>query len=65
MALEDLRRASKRGRFANTLEWAYWPQMEVLRYLKNRSKSLSIHPFDEAIKIDPNCRILYRKGLEN
>src|ERR1017187_6617245 len=43
MAHEDLRRASKRGRFANTLEWAYWPQMEVLRYLKNRSKSLSIH----------------------
>jgi predicted nucleotidyltransferase len=65
MALEDLRRASKRGRFANTLEWAYWPQMEVLRYLKNRSKSVSIHPFDEAIKIDPNCRILYRKRLEN
>jgi hypothetical protein len=62
MAHEDLRRASKRGRFANTLEWAYWPQMEVLRYLKNRSKSLSIHSFDEAVKIDPNCRILYRMG---
>jgi hypothetical protein len=65
MALEDLRRASKGGRFANTLEWAYWPQMEVLRYLKSRSKGLSIHPFDEAIKIDPNCRILYRKGPDN
>ncbi len=62
MALEDLRRLTKRGRFANTLEWAYWPQMEVLRYLKNRSKGLSIHPFDEAIKIDLNCRILYRRG---
>ena len=61
MALEDLRRLTKRGRFANTLEWAYWPQMEVLRYLKNRSKGLSIHPFDEAIKIDLNCRILYRR----
>ena len=45
MARESLRRASKRGRFANTLEWAYWPQMEVLRYLKNRSRSLSIHLF--------------------
>jgi predicted nucleotidyltransferase len=65
MAHENLRRACKRGRFANTLEWAYWPQMEVLRYLKNRSKTLSIHSFDEAVKIDPNCRILYRKGAEN
>ncbi len=65
IALEELRRETKRGRFANTLERAYWPQMEVLRYLKNRSKSLSIHPIAEAMKIDPNCRILYRKGQEN
>ena len=65
LAHEDLRRASKRGRFANTLEWAYWPQMEVLRYLKNRSKSLSIHSFDEAVKIDPNCKILYRRDRQN
>jgi predicted nucleotidyltransferase len=59
--LENLRRETKRGRFANTLEWAYWPQLEVLKYLKNHSKSLSIHPFDEAIKIDSNYRILYDK----
>jgi hypothetical protein len=65
LAHEDLRRASKRGRFANTLEWAYWPQMEVLRYMKNRSKSLSIHSFDEAVKIDPNCKILYRRDRQN
>ena len=32
----------------------------ISQYLWSRSKSLSIHPFDEAIKIDPNCRILYR-----
>jgi hypothetical protein len=65
LAHEDLRRASKRGRFANTLEWAYWPQMEVLRHMKNRSKSLSIHSFDEAVKIDPNCKILYRRDRQN
>jgi hypothetical protein len=29
MAHEDLRRESQRGRCANTLEWAYWPQMEA------------------------------------
>ncbi len=27
MALENLRRETRRGRFANTLEWAYWPQL--------------------------------------
>jgi hypothetical protein len=63
-AHEDIRR-NMRGRFGNTLEWAYWPQLEVLRYLKNRSKSLPIHTFEEAIKIDPKCRILYRREPEN
>lgn len=42
MAHENLRRASKRGRFANTLEWAYWPQMEVLRYLTRVQNSFAV-----------------------
>jgi predicted nucleotidyltransferase len=42
--LEDERRAS-RGSFINTLEWAAWPKLEVLKKLKSRSRGLSIQDF--------------------
>ena len=39
--LEDERR-KKKGWFTNTSEWAAWPNVEVLRKLKSRSRGLSI-----------------------
>src|ERR1035441_1298327 len=34
---EQERRELRRSRFASTIEWAYWPEFEVLRFLKSRS----------------------------
>jgi len=39
--LEDERRSNK-GAFRNTVEWAAWPKLEVLKKLKARSRGLSI-----------------------
>ena len=50
MAHEDLRRASKRGRFTNTLEWAYWPQ--------NGGSEVSDESFQESV--DPSWQSVRR-----
>jgi len=40
--------AEKRGRaFPSVFEWATWPQKEVVLRLKARSRSLSLHEFDQ------------------
>jgi predicted nucleotidyltransferase len=44
---EQLRRRMKEGRFRNPVEWAFWPQYEVARFLKSGSRGLSLHELDE------------------
>ena len=40
--------AEERGRaFPTVVEWATWPQKEVVLLLKARSRSLSLHEFDQ------------------
>jgi hypothetical protein len=51
----DLRRylAEERGRaFPNVIEWATWPQKEVVLRLKARSRSLSLHEFDQVMGME-------------
>jgi DNA-binding MarR family transcriptional regulator len=52
-------RRARCGRFANTLEWAYWPQKEVLKFLRARSRGLSIHLFDDWVKENTEHKTLY------
>jgi hypothetical protein len=47
------RLAEDRGRpFPNVFEWATWPQKEVLLQLKARSRSLSLHEFDQVMGME-------------
>jgi hypothetical protein len=48
--VEQARRDEKGGRFRNISEWATWPRLEVLRYLRARSRGLSIHELEDWIR---------------
>jgi len=52
--------AEDRGRaFPTVFEWATWPQKEVVLQLKARSRSLSLHEFDQVMGMkDLRYRIL-------
>jgi hypothetical protein len=52
------RLAEERGRaFPTVFEWATWPQREVVLRLKARSRSLSLHEFDQVMGME---NLLYR-----
>jgi hypothetical protein len=46
-AAEQLRREGRNERFRNMSEWATWPKLEVIRFLKARG--LSIQELDDWI----------------
>jgi hypothetical protein len=51
----DARRhaAQEGGRsLRTTFDWAMWPRIEILLRLKARSRSLSLHEFDEVMQMD-------------
>lgn len=53
--------AKQDGRhFLNYLEEIFWPREEVLRYLKSRSRSISIHFTDEPILKDAKHKVIYK-----
>jgi hypothetical protein len=39
-------------RFGTTLERLAWPRTEVFRYLKSRSRSLSLHSLEDLVAMD-------------
>jgi predicted nucleotidyltransferase len=50
----DARRklAMRRGKcFRSTVDWAYWPRMEVFSVLRARSRALSLHEWDQVVRI--------------
>jgi len=54
--------ACRKGRqFSNTTEYMYWPRQEVLLYLKNRSRAISLHDDDPVVK-QTGSRILFEDG---
>jgi predicted nucleotidyltransferase len=60
--VEESRRNGRR--FANVLEWAFWPQSEVYRFLKARSRVLSVQDARSLPEgLDPAPRVVYRMGL--
>ena len=45
--------AEEQGRaFSTVIEWATWPQKEVVLQLKARSRSLSLHEFDQLMGME-------------
>lgn len=53
-------RALEEGRdFANFTEMLAWPQREVLLYLKSRSRTLSLHGWDDAVLERCDTRVIY------
>jgi len=58
---EWIRQAYKAGRrFSNIAEELFWPQREVLLYLKSRSRSLSLH-FPEDLKLAKKTKVIFEE----
>ncbi|MEW6624887.1 MAG: nucleotidyltransferase domain-containing protein [Bacillota bacterium] len=52
--------ALKSGRvFGNFLQEVFWPMTEVKLFLKNRSRSISLHDTDDPILQETNYKVLY------
>lgn len=45
--------------FSNFVEQLFWPQTEVLKYLKSRSRSISIHTTDDQILKKVDFKVIY------
>lgn len=61
-ALHDARvhEATRNGRrFGNISEELSWPEREVLLALKGRSRSISLHPTDDAILERADCKTVF------
>ena len=59
---EQLSRAARDHRFRNTWECVAWPKLEVLRFLKSRSRGLSVQELDDWILKQEKHLIVYRDG---
>ena len=59
---EELRRAVRDRRFRNTWECVAWPKLEVIRFLKSRSRGLSVQELDDWILKQEKHSIVYRDG---
>lgn len=47
---EQERRSNRGERFRNISQWAMWPKLEVIRYLRARARGLSIHELEDWMK---------------
>lgn len=47
------------GRFGNIVEQTAWPQTEVKRYLKARSRILSLHDLDDGVLKEAESEVIY------
>lgn len=61
---EQIRRAAKGERFRNMSEWATWPKLEVLRFLKSRTRGLSIQELQDWILQTADHEVVFRDAPE-
>lgn len=47
--------------FSNYLEELYWPQSEVLKYLKSRSRSISIHFTSDSVLKNSKYKVIFEE----
>lgn len=57
-AQEQVRREIRGEPFRNMSEWATWPKLEVIRFLKTRARGLSIHELEDWILQTPDHEVL-------
>jgi hypothetical protein len=58
---DHIERAIAAGRrFQNIVDQLFWPQYEVLQYLKARSRVLSLHAPDDPVKLGVKMKVIYR-----
>jgi hypothetical protein len=58
MAKEQVRREIRAGQFRNTTQWALWPKLEVFRFLKARTRGLSVHELEDWIMKTEDHQVL-------
>ena len=58
-AQEQGRREIRGQPFRNMSEWASWPRLEVIRFLKARARRLSIHELEDWILQTPDHEVLF------
>jgi predicted nucleotidyltransferase len=46
-------------RFTNIVDELTWPTREIYRCLRNRSRAISLHPFDEPIELNTPYRVIF------
>ena len=56
---EELRRAACDRPFRNTCEDVAWPRLEILRFLKSRSRGLSIQELSDWV-LKQNHKVIFR-----
>jgi predicted nucleotidyltransferase len=56
---EQVRRQARDEVFRNVVQWASWPRLEVLRFLKGRARGLSIHELDKWVLNLEDHRIIF------
>jgi len=62
LAIERSREAKQNGRqFSNIVEEVFWPQSEVLKYLKSRSRSISIHFTDDPVLKNSKHKVIFEE----
>jgi predicted nucleotidyltransferase len=59
---KKLRQADRDGiRFANSAERVWWPEIEVRKFLKSRSRAISLHDIDDGIFKTAKFREVFRE----
>lgn len=59
---EERRRELREAPFRNVVEWAAWPKIEVLKFLKSRSRGLSVQEVADWVLNDAPHVVVFRDG---
>jgi predicted nucleotidyltransferase len=63
LARDRVKEAHQNGRtFSNSLDEIFWPQTEVRRYLKARSRVISLHDTFELSSLQCESKVIYENG---
>ena len=61
LAQEQVRRELRAGQFRNTTQWALWPKLEVFRFLKARTRGLSVHELEDWMLKTEDYQVLFEE----
>lgn len=56
---------AKGRRFANIVEYLYWPEREVMLHLKARTRGLSLHSVDDFVRMRKDDNFVYKVLIGN